>query len=788
MKIRHFAALSGIAIAMAASAAPVTPQEALTRASLDSRAPRAVRSAVTASPTLVKTMTSSSGAPAVYLFSTKADGFVMLPADDTCLPVLAYGDSHLTAATELPANVAWWLSEYSRQIEYAASRQQFTAVTASPAAAAASRAAIAPMVSSKWNQDAPYNSQCPTVSNRQAVTGCLATAMAQIMYYHKYPSAGTGSISYTDAYRNTYSMDFGTFDWADMLDTYTYTGSTADFTAAQGNAVAFLMKSCGYASKMNYSPYGSGATTPDGVTALNTYFGYNPSLYAADRTYYGIDDWEALIYDNLAECGPVLYTGANFEGNEGHAFVCDGYSSDGFFHFNWGWGGMCDGYFRLTALNPDAVGIGGGSGLGFNFYQDAILGIQPEATPARTPNLSQGGNLVLSLDGNVLYLSCENGVNNGFFNTTGATINGQIGIMLENQEGYTEYFWNTQTLAINYLSGYSQYGIRLPSLDNGVYKVYPAFKASGAAEGTRMEQQIAYTDFGYLTVSASGYSVSAPSAGTLTVTGVSNPSGFYIGHSFQVNATLTNSGESEFYGPVAVGLAKRSGTQLQLAAHGTIELLDLRAGESADKEFFSSLTATSALSAGEYIMLIFNPETGQVYYSESCTLNADPGTPALRATSFTVNGNASGVNARELSFAATVECTAGYFSDNLIVNLFERTGTGFQFDYVDSFNSAPVFITSGQNQNLNLAYDFVGGKVGTTYIAQLVYVRNNAEQQLAQADFTIGSSESGIEAVAADGTGAEAEYFDLTGRRISDPQPGHIYLRRTAGNVEKVIF
>lgn len=117
--------------------------------------------------------------------------------------------------------------------------------------------------------------------------------------------------------------------------------------------------------------------------------------------------------------------------------------SDGFFHFNWGWGGMCDGYFRLTALNPDAVGIGGGSGLGFNFYQDAILGIQPEATPARTPNLAQGGNLVLSLDGNVLYLSCENGVNNGFFNTTGATINGQIGIMLENQEGYTEYFWNT---------------------------------------------------------------------------------------------------------------------------------------------------------------------------------------------------------------------------------------------------------------------------------------------------------------------------------------------------------
>ena len=395
MKIRHFAALSGFAIAMAASAAPVTPQEALTRASLDSRAPRAVRSAVTASPTLVKTMTSSSGAPAVYLFSTKADGFVMLPADDTCLPVLAYGDSHLTAATELPANVAWWLSEYSRQIEYAASRQQFTAVTASPAAAAASRAAIAPMVSSKWNQDAPYNSQCPTVSNRQAVTGCLATAMAQIMYYHKYPAAGTGSISYTDAYRNTYSMDFGTFDWADMLDTYTYTGSTADFTAAQGNAVAFLMKSCGYASKMNYSPYGSGATTPDGVTALKTYFGYNPSLYAADRTYYGIDDWEALIYDNLAECGPVLYTGANFEGNEGHAFVCDGYSSDGFFHFNWGWGGMCDGYFRLTALNPDAVGIGGGSGLGFNFYQDAILGIQPEATPARTPNLAQGGNLVL---------------------------------------------------------------------------------------------------------------------------------------------------------------------------------------------------------------------------------------------------------------------------------------------------------------------------------------------------------------------------------------------------------
>lgn len=786
MKFRYLAALTGIAIAMAASAAPVSPEEALGRASLDISAPRGVRSAVASHPRLLRTEMAPSGAPAVYLFSGKDGGFMMLPADDTAAAVLGYGDSRLTEGSELPENVEWWLSEYARQIEYMTSLPESTVVRET-SALKASRPAIAPLVTSRWNQAAPFNDQCPKVNGRTAVTGCLATAMAQIMYYHKYPAAGTGSIRYSDSYGNSYSMTFGAFDWANMIDTYSYNGSTPNFTAAQGNAVAFLMKSCGYASKMTYSISGSGATTPNGVTALKTYFGYNPNLYAADRTYYGIDDWNELIYNNLRDCGPVLYTGANFDGSEGHAFVCDGYSSDGFFHINWGWGGMCDGYFLLTALNPDAVGIGGGSGLGFNFYQDAILGIQPEATEARTLNMSQAGDLVLELDGTALYLSCENGYNNGFYNTTGSQISGRLGIMLENNEGATQFFWSPNSYDIKDHSGYSRYGLRVPSLSNGVYKVYPAFLPAGSTTGMRMEQQISYVDFGYLTISSSGASVSAPSTSTLTAKDVTTPSGFYIGHNFLVTATITNPGDAEFYGPVAIGLGRRSGTSLQLAARGNIELLDLRAGESVKKNFFSPLESNTALTAGDYIMVIFNAETGQVYYSANCTLNANPGSPTLLANSFTVDGNASQVNARELAFAASVRCTAGYFSGNLTVDIFEEHG--MRYDFVDSFASpSPLFLTSGEEQTVAIPCDFAAGVPGKNYLARLSYTRDNTETELSTCYFTVNSSEVGLDGVTADSSDAPALYYDLTGRPINHPQKGNIYLRRTADKVEKIVF
>lgn len=787
MNNRYLAALSGIAIVLAAEAAPVSPQEALERASLDTSAPRTVLTAVTGvSPRLIRTEVSPSGSPAVYLFSTGANGFMMLPADDTAVPVLGYGDSPLTDATELPSNVAWWLSEYGRQIEYAASHPE-TEIIREPNTLKASRPAISPMVTSRWNQSAPFNAQCPTVNGRRTVTGCLATAMAQIMYYHKYPAAGTGEISYTDSYENSYSMTFGAFDWNNMIDTYTYSGSSANFTSAQGDAVAFLMKSCGYASRMSYSTAGSGATTPNGVAALKTYFGYNPNLYSADRSYYGIDEWNELIYNNLRDCGPVLYTGASFDGSEGHAFVCDGYSSDGFFHINWGWGGMCDGFFRLTALNPDAVGIGGGSGLGFNFYQDAILGIQPESTAPRSANMSQSGDLVPELNGSILYLSCENGFNNGFFNTSGSQLSGKLGVILENSEGAREFVWNPKNYDIKNYGGFSKYGVTVPSLDNGVYKVYPAFLPAGSNKGMRMEQQIAYMDFCYLTVSSTGYSVSVPSGSTISVTEVSNPSGFYIGHDFLVNATLTNSGESEFYGAVAVGLGRRNGTALQLVAHGNIELIDLRAGESYNKSFFSPLISASTLTPGEYIMVIYNAESGQVYYSVNCTLSADPGTPTLRATAFAVTGDAAEVNSRELSFTAKVGCTQGYFSGNLMVNLFEKNG--MRYDFVNSFAStSPLFLTTGQEQTVLLTYDFADGKPGKNYAAQLSYTRGNSEEVLSQCYFTISKSEVGLDGVTADGSDSPAVYYDLTGRPVNQPRKGSIYLRRTADKVEKIVF
>lgn len=374
----------------------VTPEEAMLQAqnfllqheSISSKARKAPGTTTAPRLTMVKQL------KGVYLFNVEDDGgYVIVSSDDRTLSILGYSDSGAIDPDNIPANMQAWLQGYADEIEW---MQQHNSITINdsikklPRRAPIAQTDIAPLVTTTWNQGAPYNNMCPEFSSgNRSATGCVATAMAQVMNYHQWPTTATTAIpGYTSM---TYDLDLTaglpatTFDWANMQDSYSEnaTGATAD-------AVATLMQYCGYSVQMDYGP-SSGSNTDLVATALKDYFDYKTTTTQfVSRSFYTATKWANLIYHELANNRPVVYGGMSSGG--GHEFVCDGYKYENntdFFHINWGWGGTSDNYFVLSALDPDQQGIGGStSDDGFHYGQDAVIGIQPSTGTGTIANIT----------------------------------------------------------------------------------------------------------------------------------------------------------------------------------------------------------------------------------------------------------------------------------------------------------------------------------------------------------------------------------------------------------------
>ena len=306
-----------------------------------------------------------------YAFNVgEKNGFVLVSADDRTPAILGYADKGSLDPKEMPENLRWWLDEYEKQLSMLDKYELATTTTAA-------RDSIGPLVKSLWNQATPYWTLCPLdpKTGKICYTGCEATALAQIINYHQYPQKTLMTIpAYTTATRKILIPEVAPteIDWANMANDYTEVTTTE-----QQQAVATLMYLCGTALSMDYTSSGSGAYGKDAPLALKSIFGYDEGMRYAFREEYVADDWNNLIYAELAQQRPVLYMGQSVGG--GHAFVVDGYSRDNYFHVNWGWGGQCDGFFLLSILNPlSNDGIGASSTTdGYSFYQEAVIGIQP---------------------------------------------------------------------------------------------------------------------------------------------------------------------------------------------------------------------------------------------------------------------------------------------------------------------------------------------------------------------------------------------------------------------------
>lgn len=315
--------------------------------------------------------------PALYVFNTENTdgGFVIVSADDNTRAILGYADNGTFSEENMPANMRFWLQMYADEIARAAEIPATTTQTTEN-----TYPIVSPLLGNTvWGQDAPFYNLCPTLNGIQCVTGCVATAVSQIMYYHKYPTQGTGSHSYNwKTGGQTLSADFGntTYDWANMLADY----SGNNYTTAQANAVATLMLHTGIACDMEYNTSangGSSAISNKMMNALIRHFGYDTGMRVLPKDYMDENEMLSLIAQDLQAGHPIFMSG-HTTNNEGHAFVCDGMQSNGYIHINWGWDGYCNGHFAISAMNPYGQGTGGAaSGQAFTENVYAFTGIQP---------------------------------------------------------------------------------------------------------------------------------------------------------------------------------------------------------------------------------------------------------------------------------------------------------------------------------------------------------------------------------------------------------------------------
>lgn len=315
----------------------------------------------------------------VYVFNATGGGYVVVAGDDAAPLVLGYSSDGTFDWTTAPDNLKFWLELNARYVEHCRGKASSIASTAQKAG----EVVVAPLLNDiLWGQGYPYNMMCPTYQvegeTKNYYVGCVATAATQIMRYHKYPEHGTGSKTHTvDGKTLTADFEHTTYDWDNMLPSY----DNADATPAQKKAVATLAAQFGIAVEMTYEPSGSGTHTMLVPGALRQYFGYDAGTVIRIRDYYDSEEWLNVIKAELQAGRPVLYGASSDSGNSGHAFVCDGYDSEGFVHINWGWTGTSNGFFLINHLNPDDLGIGGGTG-GYNVNQEIVTGIQRPAGSA----------------------------------------------------------------------------------------------------------------------------------------------------------------------------------------------------------------------------------------------------------------------------------------------------------------------------------------------------------------------------------------------------------------------
>lgn len=484
-----------------------------------------------------------------YAFNLE-QGYVIVSGDDEMTELVGYAENGFFDAENVPPQMQLWLDGYA---EYVAAVQSGKAKARKILLSDSPSVVVEPLVTTKWNQDAPFNNFAPEYTDdnnntQRCATGCADTAMAQIMKFHNWPEQGVGHYSYEHQSFGTISSDFSehVYDWSNMIDRY----NNGEYSNVQADAVALLMKDCGVSLNMNYGPV-SGASIYSYTPAFKNYFRY--SSRTVNRSGCETAEFTRIITDELQEGRPIIYCGTGEDG--GHAFVVDGYDTNYFLHVNWGWGGYSDGYFDMNYMDPAGLGIGGGSGA-FKWNQGIVLarplkdGVEPYEFIQQLCfvlfNDVQGGifckqempankgDVVTILLRNTANLSGESffgSLNVGVFDDSGALVT----------MGNEERIENNNGELLEFQSG-SLYSVDLPmtlntaGIADGNYIVRAMSKANG-----NVWRKFASTDCLNMTVADGKVYLSAPTPNISMVGIGSYDTATYKGFSFNADVTVHNS-------------------------------------------------------------------------------------------------------------------------------------------------------------------------------------------------------------------------------------------------------
>lgn len=795
--------------ATTAFAAPLTPEQALDRMNEGNLMP--LKKASVLKTDLVYTSMTKNGTPAAFIFNNAGGGYFVLAGDDVAFPVLGYSKNGSIDSNNISPELKWWLSEYASEIEFASAKGARKA-SASTARASQQMDAIAPLCKTKWDQSAPYNLQCPEYQGRQCVTGCVATSMAQLMKYHNYPEIGEGKTRYTcdgiGGQRLTIFFDREAFDWKNMLDYY----QTGAYNETESAAVAYLMKACGYSVNMNYTPDVSGATGESIANALRTYFKYDKDCRSYKRMLYSWDEWNNMIYDNLKNVGPLVLNGQSpLDG--GHSFIVDGYDGNGYYHLNWGWGGLSDGYYALSALNPDAQGIGGYVG-GFNFSQNAILGAKPDdggEAPVVHESLLQNGRLTATISGKNLQFNVGDYNASGWSNACDTDIEVHVGVIItkENDAAFAPLyvqgkFGNNTTVMMPSGVYYPKTNpsVVLPDLADGTYKVTVACKNIKATEWTPVPAPYGYPNYVYVTVNNGDYTVAQAAIAEIEYSNVKILTDIFYGKWFKMSVDVANKSDLQLVSGLSPVLIL-NGKNVMMG-ESVVVIAD--PNESSTKEM---VTKFILLQGGrvpttdtEYTLGLYNPVTGAVVGTfGTVTMKPNPGNYNLSFMGASIEGAVkedqvvNGVSYYSVNMIPDVnnfkanmsyKVNSGFFDGRIVVDIATQNPENPNQHVVvvdDIYNSQP-FLTSGESQDINLNVNFPEGETGKIYFLELKRIGNT--------EATVGSirfmaQTSGVDEIEGEDN-CEPEYYNLQGVRIQNPTDGELVIERRGRNVVKKLF
>ena len=456
--------------------------------------------AVTRASRAVPSLSEAASTNAYYIFNVgKGQGFVIASADDRTADVLGYAEEGTYDERQCPASLKMLLAQY---------RQEVRMLNDMPAATkpATTRAGgklqpIEPLLKTTWSQYGPYNLQTPMDQDKHCVTGCVATAAAQIMGYYQYPKKAPALPAYKapSAQLQVPELAESTFEWNDILPSY-----RIPTTQRQRDAVAKLMRYVGQAVSMDYTADDSGADSYNVILLLTQMFGYAKDMHRVFRDRYTSEEWRDLIYNELKAKRPVYYFAEDVVYNYGHAFVCDGYKEGDYFHINWGWGGQFNGYYRLSVLSPREYGFKQLPSI-YTREQGAIIGFRPsegaevfpkvvdvkEMTPLQGRSRSNGSDDFTDYD---ITMKCVNNYGEAFDADCGLGF-WQGGRLIKAVQLFSSTFKTDGKIQRK------EANFNIPNtLANGKYTVLPVYRIQGESEWKAcggigdMAQEIEITD------------------------------------------------------------------------------------------------------------------------------------------------------------------------------------------------------------------------------------------------------------------------------------------------------